>query len=747
MLCITCANLKLSHQDFELPASIPIERLGKTVLTGTLSELKAKSSACQLCCLILRALQLNQQRNPQSLQDGAEWELTRSSSTVEYSRTSRKTNLGSAFYPMLKAPLAGRFYGIQLIDDKHTGSLLRGRLVDEGADVAQIQGWIRRCQSEHEKSCQETYLKIPECKYRLYFIDVESKCLVDSTADTTYTALSYVWGDTNKILTTISNMKSFRERDAFTKISLPRTIEDAIAVTSALGYRYLWIDSLCIVQDDDKFKRLMIDSMASIYGNAIITLVAATGGHADAGLSGWIKTTRKAPMEDVEKLPDGLQIGLRSFFEGEIEDSPWSRRGWTYQEEVLSSRCLVFMQGRIFFYCRTALWREDLMAESSEVQSIVKSSTRTSLQSAEPLARFSDHVEMYTSRKLTHLSDIDRAFSGIRSGLELYMNLCEFLHGLPTAAFDWALLWGSFVGHHVERRPSFPSWSWMGHIGRTLMVSRSASSRAQQWLREKTWIDWYYIKDGNARLVWPPPTTMQTPPDTQDPSHEIAIYVSEMEVKAQKPTEPFSDYFPKYGTGSPGNLYGRENGYLPNFGPMAPLNQNLAHITPIQNDILDFTTFSCRFYLSQPLKPNAREVYTSNCFVLKDSQLEVCGICHDDHNLFGSGWAFEGKSCEALLLSYTSGQSRDRAIYRFEDLGIPEKYQSLGSEKEADGDLIVLDDEGELQWESWDMLNVMLVRPHSQDSSVHERVAVGVVHKAAVENSLEPVRYKRTLLG
>jgi hypothetical protein len=58
---------------------------------------------------------------------------------------------------------------------------------------------------------------------------------------------------------------------------LPRTIRDALEVTLSIGYRFLWVDSLCIVQDDDEDRDLQIDMMDEIYSNATLTIAAGTG--------------------------------------------------------------------------------------------------------------------------------------------------------------------------------------------------------------------------------------------------------------------------------------------------------------------------------------------------------------------------------------------------------------------------------------------------------------------------------------
>ncbi|KAF2239900.1 HET-domain-containing protein [Viridothelium virens] len=722
LLCNECSSLGLCRKDFELPAHIPT-----------------------------KANKLNQQRDPYMLQDGIEWELTRFTSSIEYAHVSRavtKNQVGSALYPMLKLPLAGRFYGIQLIDDKHTSSLLRGRLVDEEPDIAMVRNWIKQCQTIHGESCKDTYLHIRERQRDLLVIDVETNCLAPLQEDLPYVSLSYVWGSANRTTTLKSNVHLFSQPNGLLKKGLPKTISNALEVTKALGYRYLWVDALCIVQDDDVSKKRMIESMDSVYGNSAITLVAATGEHADAGLSGWDKTCRKPPWEDVETIRSDFRIGLVSFFENEIEDSPYSRRSWTYQEEILSSRCLVFMNGRIFFYCRAALWREDLMAESEKIVFASRFSTGISRQWPEPLKRLSEHIFVYSSREMTYLSDIGRAFAGIHNAIAPLMNGSMFLQGIPTVAFDWALLWGAYPGHHIQRRPGFPSWSWMGHVGRIVMPESSSESPVlvQKWLREKTWINWYYASDGMVKPIWEINSRSGLPSAKASYAEEqTGNKRNVIRPKIQITTGDTDSLHSADGIGKLGELYGREKRHLPELGLTLPSSESHSLIPSIPHEYLDFMTFSCRYYLSQPLDPNRAEIYTSNCFVLKDSRLDTCGICHDDHNLFGSGWASEGQICEVILLSYALGQSRDLGAYRFARLNIPAMYRLLSPE-EGFAENLILDDDEDTQWDSEDMLNVMLIRSSSEDLQVYERVAIGILHKRAVQNSLEPVCYRRVIL-
>ena len=89
-----------------------------------------------------------------------------------------------------------------------------------------------------------------------------------------YVALSYCWGTTAQFKLLQANLDDFLKK-CIEIGTLPKTIEDSIIATRKLGVKYLWIDSLCIIQDSIEDKDKEIVNMASIYKNATITSSAA----------------------------------------------------------------------------------------------------------------------------------------------------------------------------------------------------------------------------------------------------------------------------------------------------------------------------------------------------------------------------------------------------------------------------------------------------------------------------------------
>jgi hypothetical protein len=155
------------------------------------------------------------------------------------------------------------------------------------ADLTLCRKWLDLCDDHHSGSLGQCFSRktsrefLREC---LRLIDVDKKKIVKGSLDRTrYVALSYVWGEdrmkwemprTRKAA--VRADKSGEEIIELPKV-LPRTIRDAIEVTRVIGYHYLWVDSLCIIQDDEEDRDLQINMMDEIYSNADLTIAAGSG--------------------------------------------------------------------------------------------------------------------------------------------------------------------------------------------------------------------------------------------------------------------------------------------------------------------------------------------------------------------------------------------------------------------------------------------------------------------------------------
>jgi hypothetical protein len=147
-----------------------------------------------------------------------------------------------------------------------------------------LTGWLKRCDGEHDHSLTLFAPGRELTDFRV--IDVRHRCIVKRSRDVRYAALSYTWGSQVQYCLTKQNKGLLQEIDGLSRhdVTLGATVKDAMQVCSNLNIPYLWIDSICIVQDDEAGKHNQIQNMDLVYANAYITLVVASGQGTDLGL-------------------------------------------------------------------------------------------------------------------------------------------------------------------------------------------------------------------------------------------------------------------------------------------------------------------------------------------------------------------------------------------------------------------------------------------------------------------------------
>lgn len=333
---------------------------------------------------------------------------------------------------------------------------------------ALARAWIEDCCSSHsECSIEKSTSEIPH--FRL--IDVQERRLVKASIFDSFVALSYVWGtDRNPswIQTTLSTINELESEGALDASRLPQTVEDAIRACDKLEERYLWVDQLCIVQDDLDNKEHHIGRMGSVYTLAKLVMIDCTGNSMNDGLAG-MNRERYIP-------PDTMVIdGMRFYFAADdrrkiLQGSTWDSRGWTFQEAVLARRKLYFTKTQMCFECKHHNRHENRLTDTYIMANHTK-------HGALAFSSLNVHKDLqyllmqYRDRHLTNESDACYAFSGI---LEASQGAGNFIYGHPLANFDEWLLWfpanGGFGSREsILNQPSdgtvFPSWSWSHMLG------------------------------------------------------------------------------------------------------------------------------------------------------------------------------------------------------------------------------------------------------------------------------------------
>jgi hypothetical protein len=157
-----------------------------------------------------------------------------------------------------------------------------------------VRRLMKACFAEHSQCQDSDSTGLPQ---RFRVIDVAKRCLTE-TSRSGFAALSYVWGQNanQSMLTCKNNIEELSVPGSLSSDRLPQTLEDAMRVCEQLQERYLWIDRLCIIQDDTEDKARQINVMDKIFSAARFVIVAAYGDGVDFGISGISRPRPKTQM-------------------------------------------------------------------------------------------------------------------------------------------------------------------------------------------------------------------------------------------------------------------------------------------------------------------------------------------------------------------------------------------------------------------------------------------------------------------
>jgi hypothetical protein len=244
--------------------------------------------------------------------------------------------------------------------------------------------------------------------------------------------LSYCWGMTPKDAPwqlTTTTIQKFATEIPLTV--LPQTLHDAIMWTRNLRERYIWIDSMCILQDSEEDWRREASRMASTYGSATMTLVAASSS-AYGGMSDRRNPLRNSAASLV--LQDGSsKFTIYLLPNGQPRKAPLlpptDGRGWCYQEDLLSSRLVKITQKSVLWQCVG-----DGSIPPTRAQGLEQLGKHPPYRWYTLWYRF---VERYSNRSLTYPKDKLVAFYGIACDKAHTSYLAGFLKTDPWASLLW----------------------------------------------------------------------------------------------------------------------------------------------------------------------------------------------------------------------------------------------------------------------------------------------------------------------
>jgi hypothetical protein len=278
---------------------------------------------------------------------------------------------------------------------------------------------------------------------------------------------SYTWGKIDPLVLLKENEVELRKEGALTtyKSRLPVTIQDSISLCRMLGFRYLWCDSLCIMQDTAD-KHDQIQQMDRIYNEAVLCIVAAAGRDANAGLPG---VSRQRDVRQRIIGLDGMKLANTvPDLVPSIASTFWRSRGWCFQENLLSSRKLIFTPDQTYYHCQHGQCTEDTHCfdHNKLIPSRDHSSLGLDMDNISNWRVYKNVVAEYSSCELSFEADMLNAFVGISSFLSKSIFLdWPFLMGIPSCSLEVGLLWQPATRLRRRSGSYLPSWSWVGWVG------------------------------------------------------------------------------------------------------------------------------------------------------------------------------------------------------------------------------------------------------------------------------------------
>ncbi|KAK5627655.1 hypothetical protein RRF57_003370 [Xylaria bambusicola] len=373
--------------------------------------------------------------------------------------------------------------------------------LDIGSERAfeKARQWLKTCCNKHSTCPSPKRSPLPT---RVIDVSAETLRLIDTQEEGLkhgmYVTLSYCWGGPQPVTTTKATLQ--QNLRVIPSEELPQTIKDAITVTRALKVKYIWVDAICIVQDDPEDKALEISRMTDIYNRSYVTISAST---ALTCRDGFLQTRQ------LEKIPIRLRTEVSRKKKGSVllvtdpdRDEPIHKRGWTMQEHLLAPRLLMFGSLCMEFRCLSGNERDGGTVLPFNVQqhgipyggvpdarhkNVLKRNTflyRTGLMSLALritgeqdqrqgilIEQWASIVEAYTQRSLGFLDDRLNAISGIAKRMHR-AELGEYLGVMPS--------FRSLCGHELTDSCPYratqgyraPSWSWTSIDGQVTFRNR-----------------------------------------------------------------------------------------------------------------------------------------------------------------------------------------------------------------------------------------------------------------------------------
>ncbi|KAK2009776.1 HET-domain-containing protein [Colletotrichum eremochloae] len=352
--------------------------------------------------------------------------------------------------------------------------------------------WIQSCDSTHDACRRHDGQAISEIPTRLVKVTDPIRVLDSCTIEPSrYVALSHCWGQLQEHERFCLYQKNHSQLEARIDFDrLPKTFRDAITVTRGLGIEYIWIDTLCIIQDDEDDWEMESSKMETVFSAAYCTLSAAS---AESSLEGFLSPRPPRPCVRLrtEDSRDLYVCPHIDDFHQDVELAKINRRGWVLQERALSRRSIYYSRNQVYWECGEGIRCETMGRLYNSKAAFLGDASfpRSALEYYRDGRQLliQDLYERYSALAFTKASDRAVAILGLQERLARAFET-QAAHGTFESYFARSILWrrdeqlaemtpiAQPAGRHV------PSWSWFSKGGRIQYMNLTFEKT--EWMNE-----------------------------------------------------------------------------------------------------------------------------------------------------------------------------------------------------------------------------------------------------------------------
>ncbi|KAM5385426.1 hypothetical protein ACJZ2D_001067 [Fusarium nematophilum] len=331
--------------------------------------------------------------------------------------------------------------------------------------------WLETCDSCHQCMAAAPRSKLPK---RLLDVGVVNRIRLCSTDgwnhDVRYIALSFIWGPGGVPTTLTSNLKNFEQE--ISPDDLTATFHHAINVARHLSITYLWIDALCIVQDELNVFQQDVLNLESVYSNAYCVIAASSS---QAARDGFLTPRRRRVAVPV-RTRSGDVISVCEHiddFKKDVDDAPLGTRAWAFQERILARRTIFFTSTQVYWQCGEGIRTETLACLKNPAAELFGDPDfpQSAMQRIRiPHLIYQALYERYSRLQLSQAESRPLAIAALEARLSKAFGTLG-AHGVFEKFLGRSLLWRRGSGeifHRIKFEGSIaapPSWSWMAHVG------------------------------------------------------------------------------------------------------------------------------------------------------------------------------------------------------------------------------------------------------------------------------------------